>query len=65
MKFYDFKNNKDFGYGHKIGNSSQYTYSMKTVEYIVGEIEKNPEGIIGDLKKAIKKERDDPRGKGF
>lgn len=28
-------------------------------------IEKNLARIIGDLKKAIKKERDDPRGKGF
>lgn len=63
MTFYDFKNNKDFGYAHEIGNSKQYTYSMRTVEHIVREIEQDPEGIIEDLKSAMKNNEMTPGAK--
>ena len=55
MKFYDLKNNRDYGYCHKVGNSEIYTYSMKTVDFIVEQISANPEGVIDELKGLIKK----------
>lgn len=55
MRFYDLKHNAEYGYCHKVGNSETFTYSMKTVDFIVGEISKNPEGVIDVLKMSLKK----------
>lgn len=55
MKFYGLKDNQEYGYPHKIGESQQYTYSMKTVDLIVDLIKENPDGVIDDLKSAMKK----------
>lgn len=58
MRFYDLKNDKEYGYCHEVGNSRQHTYSMKTVDFIFGLIEQNPDGIIDDLKGALEKKKE-------
>ncbi|MEE0706956.1 MAG: DUF3644 domain-containing protein [Adlercreutzia sp.] len=55
MKFYGFKDNKDFGYCHDLGNTQNYTYSMHTVDFIVQTIGENPDDVINSLKTALKK----------
>jgi len=51
-RFYDLKNNPEYGYCHEVGNSNQYTYTQKTVDLIVAKIAENPAGIIDDLKRS-------------
>lgn len=49
IKFYDAKNNKDYCYQHKIGNSISFTYSQKFIEFIIDEIKKNPDKIVESI----------------
>lgn len=66
LNFYDLKSRAEFAYPHNIGNTTSYTYSMRTVDFIVGQIAEGPETVIDSLKQALRdKKRDDPRGKGF
>lgn len=55
LNFYHIKDNKEYAYGHIIGNTTSYTYSMRTVDFIVQEIGKAPDRIIDDLKSALRK----------
>lgn len=55
IKFYDIKNNENYAYMHKIGNTVSYTYSEQCVEFIVDEIKKDPDNIVESLKNANKK----------
>ena len=57
MKFYNLKDDKRYGYRHEIGAQRSCTYSMQTVDFIVGKIKENPDGIIDDLKSALKTPR--------
>lgn len=58
MNFYDLKSNPEFACAHSIGSSTtNYTYSMKTVEFIVDRISECPDTIIDDLKSALRKEK--------
>ncbi len=49
------KKTPKYSYEHVIGNSTQHSYSLEAANFIVGEIKKNPERIITDIKKANKK----------
>lgn len=51
IKFYDIKNNPKYAYEHEIGNLKQHTYSQQLVDFIVGEITKNPTTFVDSLKK--------------
>jgi len=51
LDFYNIKNDSKFAYKHKIGNSYQYTYSDKLVDFIYNEIKKDPQNIVESLKK--------------
>lgn len=53
-KVYDIKSNETYCYMHKQFSQPSYSYSMQAVELIVGEILKDPENIIENLKKAKK-----------
>lgn len=53
-KEYGIKENEKYCYVHRQYAQPSYTYSMQAVELIVGEIEKNPLGIVKHLKKAKK-----------
>lgn len=55
LSFYDMKTNDRYVYEHIIGHNRQYSYSRKTIDFIVGEIKKAPENIIKYLKQEIKK----------
>lgn len=50
MEFYNIKQEERFAYEHKLGNAKQYTYSEQFVEFIVTEIEKNPDKFVSSLK---------------
>src|SRR5699024_9552665 len=52
IKFYNMKKTPKYSYEHVIGNSTQHSYSLEAANFIVGEIKKNPERIITDIKKA-------------
>lgn len=55
LSFYDMKTNDRYVYEHIIGHNRQYSYSRKTIDFIIGEIKKAPENIIKYLKQEIKK----------
>ena len=51
INFYSIKQEEKYAYCHKIGNSEQYTYSQTFIEFIVIEIEKDPQRFVESLKK--------------
>lgn len=51
IDFYDIKNDPKYAYKHKIGNHSHFTYSQQLIEFIVKEIERNPDKVVKSLKK--------------
>lgn len=55
INFYGIKTNEKYCFYYRISN--RYGYSQMLIEFILEEILKNPETIIEDLKKGIKKIR--------
>lgn len=53
-KVYEIKGNEKYCYVHKQYAQPSYTYSMQAIELIVGEVMKDPENIIENLKKRKK-----------
>lgn len=53
IKFYDIKQNDKFTYHIKVGN--RFCYSQQLIDFIFNELKKDPEYIILNLKKALKK----------
>jgi len=53
---YGIKENEKYCYIHKQYSQPSYTYSMQAIELIVGEIQKDPDNIIENLKKHKKSE---------
>lgn len=53
-KAYGIKENEKYCYVHRQYAQPSYTYSMQTIELIVGEIEKDSENIVERLKKTKK-----------
>ncbi len=54
-KVFGLKENEKYCYIHRIYAQPSYSYSMQAVELIVGEIKKDPENILENLKKMAKK----------
>lgn len=52
-KYYGIKENERLCYVSKMFSQPQYSYSIQTIELIVGEIKKDPENIICNLKQKI------------
>lgn len=52
IDFYNAKAEANYSYKHKIGNQEQYTYSQQFVDFIYGEIKKNPQQFVKSLKKS-------------
>ena len=50
IEFYNVKQNEMYAYKHVIGNQEQYTYSQQFVDFIIGEIRKNPDHFVESLK---------------
>lgn len=57
IKFYDMKNEPRYSYQHIIGNNSQFSYSLKAVDFIVSEIKKDPSNVISNIKRANMKNK--------
>ena len=53
-KVYNIKDNEKYCYIHKQYSQPNYTYSLQVVELIFGEIKKDPNNIVENLKKAMK-----------
>lgn len=53
-KVYEIKENEKYCYVHRQYAQPSYTYSMQTIELIVGEIQKDAENIVEQLKKTKK-----------
>lgn len=54
-KVFRLKENERYCYIHKIYAQPSYSYSMQSIELIVGEIKKDSENILNNLKKMAKK----------
>lgn len=52
IDFYSIKSDEKYSYCHKIGKSENYTYSQKFVDFIISEIEKDPQHFVESLKKS-------------
>ncbi len=52
--YYDLKENQKYCYTYKVTTSPTYSYSIQTIDFIVEEIRKSPDAIIGGLKEKIK-----------
>lgn len=50
-KYFGIKENERFCYAHKQFSSPQYSYSLEAVEFIFGELKKDPENILNNIKK--------------
>ena len=59
LNFYDIKSNKELAYKHEVGRNGSYTYSMKTVDFIVERIRENPSDVIDSLKQALAKKQNE------
>ena len=51
INFYDVKLNEKYSFKHIIGNQEYYTYSEVFIDFILIEIQKNPENFVKSLKK--------------
>lgn len=51
-KYYDLKNNEKLCYIHKQYSQPQYSYSQAMIDFIVGEIKKDPTNILDNIKKS-------------
>lgn len=50
IDFYDIKNEPKYAYKHTIGNQESYTYSQQFVDFVFGEIKKNPKHYVESLR---------------
>lgn len=54
IRFYDLKSDERYAYKYVIGDEApRWTYSQHMIDFIVGEIVKAPDEIIGSLKRQI------------
>ena len=53
--YYGIKNNSKFCYQHRVYKNPTYCYSIQTIDFIVNEIEKDPNNIIETIKRQINK----------
>ena len=50
-KYYGLKENTEYCYIHKQYSTPQYSYSQKTIDFIVNELSKDPKHILNNIKK--------------
>lgn len=55
VNYYRFKGDERYCFEYKSGERSLYTYSRQAIDFIVEEIKKDPDNIVNNLKKKIKK----------
>lgn len=54
IEFYNIKQDTEYSYRHKIGNTHHYTYSEKLVDFIMGRIKEDMNSFVTSLKKSKK-----------
>lgn len=54
-KYFGIKENPKLCYVYRVPKSPTYSYSIQAIDFIVSEIEKDPENIIRNLKEKVKK----------
>jgi hypothetical protein len=52
--YYDLKDKIEFCYPHEQFKNITYTYSPRIIDFIIGEIKKDPENIINNIKERLK-----------
>lgn len=55
IDFYDIKSNKKYCYAYHVNQQTLYSYSQAAIEFILGEIKKDPERIVQNLRQALGK----------
>ena len=55
VKYFNIKENSKLCFTYNLYKNPSYGYSIQAVEFIVDEIKKDPENIIGNMKKHLKK----------
>ena len=50
-KYYGLKENEKFCYVHRQFKQPQYSYSQQAIDFIIGELRKDPENILNNIKK--------------
>lgn len=50
IEFYDVKSEIKYAYLHEIGNQKSYTYSEQFIDFLYGEIKKDPQHFVESLK---------------
>ena len=53
--YYAIKNNEKLCFIYKANSAPNYSYSMQTIELIIEEFKKDPENILDNIKKSLKK----------
>lgn len=53
-KYFDLKNKPEYCYPHTQFANTTYTYSQRTIDFIVDEIRKDPENIISNIKERLR-----------
>ena len=59
VSFYGIKSRPELAYEHEIASSSQFSYSMRVVDFIMERIKDDPTGIIDSLKEICKKKKNE------
>lgn len=54
-KYFHIKEDPKWCYVYTVNKSPNYSYSIQAIDFIVSEIEKDPDNIIGNLKEKVKK----------
>lgn len=62
-KYFGIKQNHKFCFVYEVHSHPQYSYSLQTIDFIVDEIKKAPDTIIGDLKERLKTKKPTPGAK--
>lgn len=53
ISFYNIKADERYAYCHKIGKSEQYTYSEEFINFIIKEINKDPENYVNWIREGL------------
>ncbi len=63
MQYYSLKTQGNLCYAHVMGKQRRFTYSQQVIDFIVGEIRKDPTEIVDKIKN--KKNKSTPGAKEF
>ena len=63
--YFNLKANEDFCFKYQITTTPTFSYSVRTIDFIVEEIKKDPENIIQNLKESLTKNKPTPGAKEF